>query len=79
MHHHLNIFTVYKSLNGKLVLRDYFLKSKYESDIKKVDINPSILESYLLDSLWQNLQTPVKIEETSSIVQNFQFHTPQPI
>ena len=35
------------------------LKSKYESDLKKVEINPSRLESYLIDSLWQNLQTPI--------------------
>ena len=32
-------------------------KSKSEFDLKKVEINPSRLESYLLDSLWKNLET----------------------
>ena len=31
------------------------VKSKYESDLKETEINPSRLESYLLDSLWHNL------------------------
>ena len=44
------------------------LKSKSESDLKKFEINPSRLESYLLDSLWQNLQTPVKLKKNTSIV-----------
>ena len=47
------------------------LKSKSESDLKKVEINPSRLESYLLYFLWKNLQTQVKTEKTTSTVQNF--------
>ena len=30
-------------------------KSKSESDLKKVEVGPIILESYLVDSLWINL------------------------
>ena len=30
-------------------------KSKSESDLKKVETKPSILESYLLDTFWLNL------------------------
>ena len=41
------------------------LKSKSESDLKKVEINPSRLESYLLDSLWRNLQTPIKTKKNN--------------
>ena len=33
-----------------------FLKSKSESDLKNVEFNPRRLESYLLDSLWKDLQ-----------------------
>ena len=32
------------------------LKSKSESDIKNAEFNPHRLESYLLDSLWRDLQ-----------------------
>ena len=32
------------------------LKSKSEYDLKDTKLNPSMLESYLLDSLWKNLQ-----------------------
>ena len=46
------------------------LKSKSESNLNKVEINPSRLESYLIDSLWKKLQTPIKTEETNSIVQS---------
>ena len=56
---------------GNLSVERLLLKSKYESDLKKVEINPSRLESYLLDSLWKNLQTQVKNEKNTSIVQNF--------
>ena len=54
-------------------------KSKSEYNLKKVEINPSRLESYLLYSLWKNLQTPVKTEQTTSTAQKFQLHTPPPI
>ena len=39
-------------------------KSKSESDLKKVGVSPSILESYLLDSFWIKLETLVKDEKT---------------
>ena len=32
------------------------LKYRSESDLKYTELNPSRLESYLLDSLWKNLQ-----------------------
>ena len=37
------------------------LKSKYESDLKNVEFNPWRLESYLLDSLWRDLQQSTKV------------------
>ena len=46
------------------------LKSKFESDLKETKINPSRLESYVLDSLWKNLQNSVKTEEINPVVQN---------
>ena len=39
-------------------------KSKSESDLKKVGVSPSILESYLLDYLWLKLETSAKAEKT---------------
>ena len=32
-------------------------KSKYESDLRKAGVSPNTLQSYLLDSLWLNLET----------------------
>ena len=45
-------------------------KSKSESDLRKAWVGPNMLQSYLLDSLWLNLETPPKAEEISSIFQN---------
>ena len=45
-------------------------KSKSESDLKKVGVSSSIPQSYLLDSLWLNLETPAKAEEIAPIFQN---------
>ena len=42
-------------------------KSKSESDLRKVGVSSSILRSYLLYSLWLNLQTPVKYENTALV------------
>ena len=52
------------------------LKSKSESDLKEIEINTSRLESYLLDSLWHNLQSSVKTEEQNLVVQIFQPYIP---
>ena len=38
-------------------------KSKSKFDLNKVDISPSRLESYLLDSLWKNLETSAKTKK----------------
>ena len=46
-------------------------KSKFESDLNKVETNPSRLESYLLDALWLNLETSVKDKKIAPIIQNF--------
>ena len=48
------------------------LRSKSESDLKNIEFNPRILESYLLDSLWRDLQQSTKVEERSivQIIQN---------
>ena len=45
-------------------------KSKSESDLKKVDISPSRLESYLLDSFWKNLETSAKAKKVVPIFQS---------
>ena len=53
----------------------YLLRSKSESDLKEIEINPNRFESYLLDSMWHNLQNIVKSKGNNSPPQNFQ---PQP-
>ena len=45
-------------------------KSKSKFDLRKVLVSSSILQSYLLDFLWLNLETPVKDEEKAPIFQN---------
>ena len=47
------------------------MKSKSESNLKNIEFNPRRLESYLLDSLWRDLQQSTKVEE-APIVQNIQ-------
>ena len=44
--------------------------------MREIEINPSRLESYLLDSLWHNLQNPVKTEERNHVVQNLKPYIP---
>ena len=51
-------------------------KSKSESNLRKVGVDPNTLQSYLLDSLWLNLETPPKAEEIAPIFQNIQFPNP---
>ena len=53
-----------------------FLKSKSESDLKETKINPSRIESYLLDSLWKKIQNSVKNEGRNLVSQNFQPYIP---
>ena len=47
-------------------------KSKSESDLRKVGVDPNTLQSYPPDSLWPNLGTPPKAEEIASVFQNTQ-------
>ena len=42
------------------------LRARSESDLKNTESNPSRLESYLLDSLWKELQQTSKAETTAS-------------
>ena len=42
-------------------------KSKYESDLNKVDTNLGISESYLLDALWLNLETSAEAKKATPI------------
>ena len=42
------------------------LKTKSESDLKDTEFNPRRLESYLLDSLWRDLQQTTKVETFTS-------------
>ena len=52
-------------------------KSKSESDLRKAGVSSNILQSYLLDSLWLNLETPTKAEEITHVFHNTQFPNPQ--
>ena len=45
-------------------------KSKSKFKLRKIGVSPNTLESYLLDSLWLNLETPPKAKEISPIIQN---------
>ena len=51
-------------------------KSKSESDLKKVEVSPSRLESYILDTLWLDLETSAKYKKVVPVFQNAQFHNP---
>ena len=42
------------------------LKARSESDLKNTEVHPHTLESYLLDSLWKDLQQAPKAETTAS-------------
>ena len=42
------------------------LRTKSESDLKNTEFNPRRLESYLLDSLWRDLQQTTKVETSTS-------------
>ena len=42
-------------------------KSKSKFNLRKAGVDPNTLQSYLLDSLWLNLETPPKAEEIASI------------
>ena len=42
------------------------LRTKSESDLKNTEFNPRRLESYLLDSLWRDLQQTTKVETFTS-------------
>ena len=42
------------------------LKTKSESDLKNTEFNPRRLESYLLDSLWRDLQQTTKAKTSTS-------------
>ena len=42
-------------------------KAKSESDLKKVEISPSRLVSYLIDSLCKNIETSMKAKKAVSV------------
>ena len=43
-----------------------WLRNKSESNLKNTEFNPHRLESYLLDSLWRDLQQTTKVETFTS-------------
>ena len=51
-------------------------KSKSESDMRKASVSSSIMQSYMLGSLWLNLKTPEKAEEIAPVFQKTQFPNP---
>ena len=55
------------------------LRYKSDLELKQTDINTNRFESYLLDSLWKNLQNLVKVEENSPLFQTHQQHISSPI
>ena len=79
MHHLLKNSIPFRILGGKTNFERSLLKSKFESNLKETKINPSRLESYLLDSLWKTLQKSVKTEERNPIVQIFHPYIPPTI
>ena len=64
-------FYSFKDLDLELNVGKCLLRSKSYSYLKQTEINPNRLESYLLDSLWLNLQNPLKVEESSPIFQTY--------
>ena len=52
------------------------LKSKSEFEFKNTELNPSRLESYLLDSLWKNLQNFRKNSTRNPTSQKFHPYIP---
>ena len=60
---------LYGIAEPKWGVRDEILLTKFKSefDLRKAGVNPNTLQSYLLDSLWLNLETPPKAEETAPI------------
>ena len=69
MHHILKIFIACLIKKCEINVEKGLLKSKFESDLENVEFNPGILESYLLDFLWRDLQQYSKVEE-APIIQN---------
>ena len=61
----------FKDLDLGVNVGKSLLRLKSELDINKTKINLNRFESYLLDSLWHNLQNTVKSEGNNSPPQNF--------
>ena len=61
MRHLLEILIVFFYQEWELNIGKGLLKSKSESDLKNDEFNPRRLESYLLDSLWRDLQQSAKV------------------
>ena len=64
-------FYSFQDLDLGINVGKYLLRSKSESDLKQTKINPNRFESYLLDSMWHNLQNTIKSEGNNSPSQNF--------
>ena len=69
---------LYGLAKPELGVRAEILLKKYksESDLRRARVDPNTLQSYLLDSLWLNLETPPKFEKMAHIFQNAQFPKP---
>ena len=63
---------------GLNITKPLLISKSYEY-FKKKEINPKRLESYLLDSLWNNLQNPIKFEETTPLFQTHQQPISSPV
>ena len=69
---------LYSVAEPKWGVRAEILLKKYksESDLRRARVDPNTLQSYLLDSLWLNLQTLPKDEEIAFVFQNTLFPNP---
>ena len=61
---------------GKTNFEISLLKSKSKSELKNKKLNPNRLDSYLLDSIWKNLQRSNNTGARNPTFQNFQPCTP---
>ena len=64
-------FYSFKYFDFGITVENYLLRSKSESDLKETENDPNRFESYLLDSLWHNLQNTIKSEGNNSPPQTF--------
>ena len=69
----------FRSIQGSMWKTNFgrsLLKSKLEPGLKNTELNPSRLESYMLDSLWESLQNFENTNTRNPTFHNFQPYIP---